>query len=88
MGDDEGWARDLEERGLERVDGSASPDVWVAAGADAGAAIAGGAPAVVVDRPRAASGELEAAGYATARVLPLPVAGTPVPCSSTSAASD
>ena len=75
-----GWARDLQNRQIEvhPAGGPGRPDVAIAGSAGIEAALASRAETIVVDGPRGARAALRDTGRTTTRLLPLPVAGTPV----------
>jgi hypothetical protein len=75
-----GWARDLQKRQIEvhPAGGPGRPDVAIAGPAGIEAALASRAETIVVDGPRGARAPLRDTGRTTTRLLPLPVAGTPV----------
>lgn len=76
LGDLPGWERDLGDRRIEVADDGA--DVVISDADRLDEALARGAPAVVVDGPRAAARRVRAAGLAVTRLLPIPVTGSPV----------
>jgi hypothetical protein len=78
FGDPPGWRRDLEERGIEVVDPGRSADLAVATEDRLTEAVATGAGAVIVEGSPGSVRILAAAGYRAARVLSLPLNGTPV----------
>lgn len=77
LGDLPGWAEDLRERRIEVVAPGDRPDVLVADPAHAAEAAAAGAGSVIVDGTARLPRALRSRYAAVARLLPLPVAGTP-----------
>ena len=76
MGELPGWERDLAERGVELV--GRGPELAVAAPDCVEQAVASGASSVIVDGGRGSPALLRAEGFHVQRLLPLPLAGTPV----------
>ena len=76
-----GWKEDLTEREIALVLESPRgdrPDLAVATADRVQEAVASGAAGVIVDGARSKGSALPAAGFATRRLLPLPVRGSPV----------
>src|SRR5215217_3732461 len=76
LGDPPGWRRDLSERDIDVVSAPADADLVVAA--EAREALVSGARAVVVDGDPRAARVLAGSGMWATRLLPVPVAGSPV----------
>jgi hypothetical protein len=70
------WEGNLAERGVELV--PSAPDLVVTAPHGLPEALRSGAPAIIVDGGRRAARPLRGAGFAVTRLLPVPVAGSPL----------